>query len=78
MREVNNMNYVDLEVSEYMNQFEISKYIKEFKNDNKKELVEEVQKIIRNKKKIQLRAMLYVFRGHGVDETRTPGVRSKR
>ena len=46
------MNYVDLEVSEYMNQFEISKYIKEFKNDNKKELVEEVQKIIRNKKKI--------------------------
>lgn len=46
------MNYVDLEVIEYINQLEISKYIKEFKNDNKKELVKEVQKIIRNKKKI--------------------------
>lgn len=43
------MDYVDIDVMEYINQFEISKYIKEFDNDNKKELVEEVQKIIRKK-----------------------------
>lgn len=46
------MNYVDIDVIEYINQLEISKYIKGFKNDNKKELVKEVQKIIKNKEKI--------------------------
>ena len=46
------MNNVDMDVIEYISQLEIAKYIKEFKNDNKKELVEEVQKIIKNKEKI--------------------------
>lgn len=46
------MNYVDIDVIEYVSQYKIAKTIKEFKNDNKKELVEQVQNIIRNKEKI--------------------------
>lgn len=46
------MNNIDADVIEYISQLEISKQIKEFKKNNKKELVEEVQNIIKNKEKI--------------------------
>lgn len=46
------MDYNDMYVTEYISQLEIAKCIKELKNDNKKELVEKVQKIINKKKKI--------------------------
>ena len=46
------MNYVDIDVIEYVSQYKIAKTIKEFKTNNNKELVEQVQKIIKNKEKI--------------------------